>query len=91
MGALNPVTPSGTMFPGDIVTHVDDVMVESFSQSILKNRLDKARTELKVTIAVISPLRKSRHSYTRLHETVMTDTNMETPSSAAFLHEGKTD
>lgn len=75
------------MYPGDIVTHVDDIAVESFTQGIMKNTLAKQRAELKVTIAAMSPLRKRRHSYTRLHETVMTDTNVETPTSNAFVNE----
>ncbi|KAG0410058.1 hypothetical protein HPB47_012830 [Ixodes persulcatus] len=91
VGSLNLASPDKTIYPGDIVTHVDEVPVESFTQTMMKNMLAKARTKVKITIAAISPLRKRRPSYTRLHETVMTDTNVDTPSSDAFVHEVKTE
>ncbi|KAL1429240.1 hypothetical protein MTO96_016569 [Rhipicephalus appendiculatus] len=91
VGNLNVSSPGKTIFPGDIVTHVDDIPVESFTQTMMKTTLTKTKAEVKITIAAISPLRKRRPSYTRLHETVMTDTNVETPSSDAFVNEGKTE
>ncbi|XP_064458683.1 microtubule-associated serine/threonine-protein kinase 4-like isoform X2 [Ornithodoros turicata] len=87
---LNVTTPGVTIYPGDILTHVEDISVESFTHAILKSTLTKAKGEVRITIAAISPLRKKRPSYTRLHETVITDTNMDTPSSA-FVREGRTD
>ncbi|KAH6945537.1 hypothetical protein HPB50_008913 [Hyalomma asiaticum] len=91
VGSLNVSSPGKTIFPGDIVTHVDDIPVESFTQTVMKATLTKTKAEVKITIAAISPLRKRRPSYTRLHETVMTDTNVETPSSDAFVNDGKTE
>ncbi|XP_075735525.1 uncharacterized protein LOC142761709 [Rhipicephalus microplus] len=88
---LNVSSPGKTIFPGDIVTHVDDIPVESLTQAMMKTTLTKTKAEVKITIAAISPLRKRRPSYTRLHETVMTDTNVDTPSSDAFVNEGKTE
>lgn len=91
VGNLSVSSPGKTIYPGDIVTHVDDIPVESFTQTMMKTTLTKTKAEVKITIAAISPLRKRRPSYTRLHETVMTDTNVETPSSDAFVNEGKTE
>ncbi|KAK8784211.1 hypothetical protein V5799_009423 [Amblyomma americanum] len=88
---LNVSTTGKTIYPGDIVTHLDDIPVESLTQTMMKTTLAKTKAEVKVTIAAISPLRKRRPSYTRLHETVMTDTNIETPSSDAFVNDGKTE
>lgn len=88
---LNVISSGVTMYPGDIVTHAEGISVESFTQAMFKSTLAKAKGQVTITIAAISPLRRKRPSYTRLHETIMTDTNIDTPSSNAFVHGERTD
>ncbi|XP_064457066.1 serine/threonine-protein kinase MRCK beta-like [Ornithodoros turicata] len=85
------VTATGKyIYVGDIVMQLDGQPVDHLTQATLKAALSRYGSELKITVAAISPLRQKRHSYTRMHETVMSDTNLETPSSNAFLEDNKT-
>ncbi|KAH6921985.1 hypothetical protein HPB50_007240 [Hyalomma asiaticum] len=67
------VTPGKRMYPGDVLLMLDGVPVDTMDQYGLRAALAKAANELNVTIAPMSPLRLKRPSYTRLHETVVTD------------------
>ncbi|XP_064457164.1 microtubule-associated serine/threonine-protein kinase 4-like [Ornithodoros turicata] len=76
------------LFPGDILTHVDDTPLDKVTQVVLRKWLSKARSELQITIALLSPLRRKRPSFTRLHETLLTDDSVDEPSCAAAIEEG---
>nr|XP_037276578.1 uncharacterized protein LOC119169649 [Rhipicephalus microplus] len=76
-------TVGQNLFPGDVLTHVDGTPADKLSHSILRQYLAKARPEIQVTIAPLSPLRRKRPSSTRLHETFMSDDSVGEPSSAA--------
>lgn len=67
------VTPGKRMYPGDVLLMLDGVPVDTMDQHGLRAALAKAANELNITIAPMSPLRLKRPSYTRLHETVVTD------------------
>lgn len=79
------VTPNKMMFPGDVLVMVDGAPVDNLDQYGVKAALAKGANELSITIAPMSPLRLKRPSYTRLHETVMTDANVPEPSAKANI------
>ncbi|XP_065293016.1 microtubule-associated serine/threonine-protein kinase 2-like isoform X3 [Dermacentor albipictus] len=76
-------TVGQNLFPGDVLTHVDATPADKMSHSILRQYLAKARPEIQITIAPLSPLRRKRPSSTRLHETFMSDDSVGEPSSVA--------
>ncbi|XP_037508541.1 uncharacterized protein LOC119385053 [Rhipicephalus sanguineus] len=76
-------TVGQNLFPGDVLTHVDGTPADKMSHSILRQYMAKARPEIQVTIAPLSPLRRKRPSSTRLHETFMSDDSVGEPSSVA--------
>lgn len=90
MSQLSVTATGKYIYVGDIIMQLDGQPVDNLTQALLKSTLSRYGTELKITVAAISPLRQKRHSYTRMHETVMSDTNLETPSSNAFLEDQKT-
>ncbi|KAK8759831.1 uncharacterized protein LOC144108790 [Amblyomma americanum] len=79
------VTPNKFIFPGDVLVMVDGVPVDNMDQYGVKAAMSKGANELNITIAPMSPLRLKRPSYTRLHETVMTDANVPEPSAKANI------
>ncbi|XP_054919010.2 uncharacterized protein [Dermacentor andersoni] len=76
-------TVGQNLFPGDVLTHVDATPADKMSHSILRQYLAKARPDIQITIAPLSPLRRKRPSSTRLHETFMSDDSVGEPSSVA--------
>ncbi|XP_065296134.1 uncharacterized protein [Dermacentor albipictus] len=84
------VTPNKFLYPGDVLLMVDGVPVDTMDQYGLRTALAKGANELNITIAPMSPLRLKRPSYTRLHETVMTDENVPEPSAKAIIEPPKT-
>lgn len=79
------VTPNKFIYPGDVLIMIDGVPVDNMDQYGVKAALAKGANELNITIAPMSPLRLKRPSYTRLHETVMTDANVPEPSAKAGI------
>nr|XP_037273038.1 uncharacterized protein LOC119164944 [Rhipicephalus microplus] len=79
------VTPNKAMYPGDVLVMVDGAPTDSLDSAGVKAALAKGANELSITIAPMSPLRLKRPSYTRLHETVMTDANVPEPSAKANI------
>ncbi|KAK8787963.1 hypothetical protein V5799_022266 [Amblyomma americanum] len=79
------VNPSKRIYPGDVLLMVDGVPVENMDQYAVKAAMCKGANELNITIAPMSPLRLKRPSYTRLHETVMTDAHVPEPSAKANI------
>ncbi|XP_077528295.1 microtubule-associated serine/threonine-protein kinase 1-like [Haemaphysalis longicornis] len=77
------VTPNKVIFPGDVLLMVAGASVNEMSERGLKTALAGGANEITITIAPISPLRLKRPSYTRLHETVVTDAP-EPPTKAAI-------
>ncbi|KAL1438808.1 hypothetical protein MTO96_047734 [Rhipicephalus appendiculatus] len=77
------VTANKRLYPGDVLLMLDGVPVDTMDQYGLRAALAKAVNELTVTIAPMSPLRLRRPSYTRLHETVVT--NAPEPSAKANI------
>ncbi|CAN8019698.1 unnamed protein product, partial [Ixodes persulcatus] len=75
------------LFPGDILTHVDGEPADRLSQAMLRQSMSRARPELLITIAPLSPLRKKRPSSTRLHETFLSDDSAGEPSSNAAIND----
>ncbi|XP_040061961.2 uncharacterized protein LOC120836925 [Ixodes scapularis] len=75
------------LFPGDILTHVDGEPSDRLSQAMLRQSMSRARPELLITIAPLSPLRKKRPSSTRLHETFLSDDSAGEPSSNAAIND----
>ncbi|KAH7973826.1 hypothetical protein HPB49_005337 [Dermacentor silvarum] len=78
-------TPNKHMYPGDVLLMVDGVPVDTMDQYGVKSALAKGANELSVTMAPMSPLRLRRPSYTRLHETVMSDAHVPEPSAKANI------
>ncbi|KAH7973942.1 hypothetical protein HPB49_007604 [Dermacentor silvarum] len=68
---------------------IDGVPVDTMDQYGVRTALAKGANELNITIAPMSPLRLKRPSYTRLHETVMTDENVPEPSAKAMIEPPK--
>ncbi|XP_075526577.1 uncharacterized protein LOC142558313 [Dermacentor variabilis] len=83
------VTPNKFLYPGDVLLMVDGVPVDTMDQYGVRAALAKGANELNITIAPMSPLRLKRPSYTRLHETVMTDENVPEPSAKAIIEPPK--
>ncbi|KAK8759732.1 hypothetical protein V5799_002634 [Amblyomma americanum] len=79
------VTPNKHLFPGDVLLMVDGVPAESMDQYGVRAALARGANEINITIAPMSPLRLKRPSFTRLHETVMTDANLPEPSAKAVI------
>ncbi|KAH9378593.1 hypothetical protein HPB48_005776 [Haemaphysalis longicornis] len=78
------VTPNKVIFPGDVLLSlVAGASVNEMSEKALKTALAGGANEITITIAPMSPLRLKRPSYTRLHETVVTDAP-EPPTKAAI-------
>lgn len=80
------LTANKNLYPGDILTMVDGVPVDNMDQAGVQAALKKGANEINITIAPMSPLRLKRPSFTRLHETVMTDANVKEPSSIANIN-----
>ncbi|XP_075526832.1 uncharacterized protein LOC142558586 [Dermacentor variabilis] len=78
-------TPNKHLYPGDVLLMVDGVPVDTMDQRGVKAALAKGADELSITVAPMSPLRLRRPSYTRLHETVMSDANVPEPSAKANI------
>lgn len=78
-------TPNKAMYPGDVLVMINGAPTEGMDQYGIKAALAKGANELSITIAPMSPLRLKRPSYTRLHETVMTDANVPEPSAKANI------
>ncbi|XP_070395914.1 microtubule-associated serine/threonine-protein kinase 3-like [Dermacentor albipictus] len=78
-------TPNKRLYPGDVLLMVDGVPVDTMDQRGVRAALAKGADELSITVAPMSPLRLRRPSYTRLHETVMSDANVPEPSAKANI------
>ncbi|XP_077551466.1 uncharacterized protein LOC144165224 [Haemaphysalis longicornis] len=76
-------TVGQSLFPGDVLTHVDGRPADKMSQSVLRQYLAQARAEIQITVVPLSPLRRKRPSSTRLQETVMSDESAGEPNSMA--------
>lgn len=73
------------LFPGDVLTHVEELPASQMSQSKLCQALANAGPDLEITICPLSPLRRKRPSSTRLHETFLSDESADEPSSVANI------
>ncbi|XP_064457181.1 microtubule-associated serine/threonine-protein kinase 3-like isoform X2 [Ornithodoros turicata] len=73
------------LFPGDIITHIENVSVSQMSQAALRQSLANGGPELQMTIAPLSPLRQRRPSSTRLRETFLSNDSVGEPSSVAAI------
>ncbi|XP_077545030.1 microtubule-associated serine/threonine-protein kinase 3-like [Haemaphysalis longicornis] len=85
VGDVHIVTPNKKLFPGDMLVVVDGVPVDNMDQKDVRAALANGGDEINITIAPMSPLRMRRPSFTRLHETVMTDANLPEPSGNAQI------
>ncbi|XP_075730421.1 uncharacterized protein LOC142772156 isoform X2 [Rhipicephalus microplus] len=79
------VTPKKFIYPGDVLLMINGQAVDTMDQYGVKSMLARGANEISITIAPMSPLRLKRPSYTRLHETVMTDQNVPEPSGKAVI------
>lgn len=79
------ITPNKNIFPGDVLLMVDGAPVDNMDQYGVKAALARGANDISITIAPMSPVRLKRPSYTRLHETVMTDENVPEPSGKAQI------
>ncbi|KAH9374904.1 hypothetical protein HPB48_021333 [Haemaphysalis longicornis] len=79
------ITPNKRIFPGDVLLMVGGTPVENMDQYAVRAALAKGANEITITIAPMSPVRVKRPSYTRLHETIMTDENLPEPSARAQI------
>lgn len=84
------LTPNKFIYPGDVLLMVDGVTVDTMDQYGIKSALARGANEINITIAPMSPLRVKRPSFTRLHETVMTDEHVPEPSAKALIEPPKT-
>ncbi|KAH9377326.1 uncharacterized protein LOC144146391 [Haemaphysalis longicornis] len=79
------ITANKNMYPGDVLVMIEGTPVDSMDWYGVRAALSKGADEITITIAPMSPLRLKRPSYTRLHETVMTDANVPEPSAKANI------
>ncbi|CAN7993088.1 unnamed protein product, partial [Ixodes hexagonus] len=80
------LTPNKSLYPGDILVMIEGAPVDNMDGAGVKAALAKGANEINITIAPISPLRLKRPSFTRLHETVMTDADVKEPSAIANIN-----
>lgn len=83
------ITPGKNIFPGDVLLMIDGAPVDTMDQYGVKAALARGANDISITIAPMSPVRLKRPSYTRLHETVMTDENVAEPSAKAAIEPPK--
>ncbi|KAL1483821.1 hypothetical protein MTO96_032931, partial [Rhipicephalus appendiculatus] len=79
------VTPNKFIYPGDVLLMVNGQAVDTMDENGVKSLLARGANEINITIAPMSPIRLKRPSYTRLHETIMTDQNVPEPSGKAVI------
>ncbi|KAH9366271.1 hypothetical protein HPB48_008309 [Haemaphysalis longicornis] len=79
------ITSGKQVYPGDVLIMIEGAPVDNMDQYAVKAALAKGANEITITIAPMSPVRLKRPSFTRLHETVMTDANLPEPSAKANI------
>lgn len=79
------ITSGKQVYPGDVLIMIEGAPVDNMDQYAVKAALAKGANEITITIAPMSPVRLKRPSFTRLHETVMTDANVPEPSAKANI------
>ncbi|KAH7984965.1 hypothetical protein HPB49_026667 [Dermacentor silvarum] len=81
------VTPvsNETVYPGDVLSQIDGVNLEGLRHDQVMQMLNTATGDVTVSVVPMSPMRVRRILVSKLHETVLTDTNVGSRSTAADI------
>ncbi|XP_065301670.1 microtubule-associated serine/threonine-protein kinase 4-like isoform X2 [Dermacentor albipictus] len=81
------VTPVGhdTVYPGDVLAQIDGVNLEGLTRDQVMKMLNTTRGDVTVSVVPMSPMRVRRILVSKLHETVMTDTNVASRTTGAEI------
>ncbi|XP_064460315.1 microtubule-associated serine/threonine-protein kinase 3-like isoform X2 [Ornithodoros turicata] len=73
------------VFPGDVVTHVDGTSLEGLTKEDFGRLLRASKQNVTLSVVSLSPFRLRRIPVSKLRETVLTDVNIVSRSTAAEL------
>nr|XP_054932246.1 microtubule-associated serine/threonine-protein kinase 3-like [Dermacentor andersoni] len=81
------VTPVGsdTVYPGDVLAQIDGVNLEGLMRDQVMQMLNTTSGDVTVSVVPMSPMRVRRILVSKLHETVMTDTNVASRTTGADI------
>ncbi|XP_075535591.1 uncharacterized protein LOC142571205 [Dermacentor variabilis] len=81
------VTPVGndTVYPGDVLAQIDGVNLEGLIRDQVMQMLNTTSGDVTVSVVPMSPMRVRRILVSKLHETVMTDTNVASRTTGADI------
>ncbi|KAH6937531.1 hypothetical protein HPB50_001331 [Hyalomma asiaticum] len=74
-----------TVYPGDVLSQIDGVNVEGLTLEQVLQMLNTASGDVTVSVVPMSPMRLRPIILSKLHETVMTDTNVPSRTTAAEI------
>ncbi|XP_064459923.1 microtubule-associated serine/threonine-protein kinase 3-like isoform X2 [Ornithodoros turicata] len=85
MHVTSAVVNNRRLFPGDVLTHVDGTSLDGLTRDELMRVLQTGANEVTINVVALSPLRQKRLKISKLNETLITDANIPSKSTAAEI------